>query len=402
MTIQRTSLWLEEKPDVRRYPQLEGTTTVDTVVVGGGIAGVSAAYFLAQAGQRVALLEANHLGAGETGFTTAFLTSSTDTPLAILRERCGDDHARLVRRLGEEGIDLVERTANAEDLPCDYSRLDALVLGLRDAAREPLAQEAEALHMAGGQPTLLRAEEIRSLAGVAASGALRIPRQGIFNVRSYLLGLADRVQARNGLIFEETRMTGLELGATITVKTPSGTVTAARAVLATGLFPSPYKAWNDLFHPQVTYVVALGLADQNHPWRLPNALFWDIAEPFHYMRFVGRHFCLGGEDRALRDAARAGDRPWDDLRTFARTFMPDTSWETTHQWRGQILETADALPLAGVPPGGDPRVLLLSGFGGNGMTLGTKGAQIVTELVTGALSPTENPFRFERKNLQES
>lgn len=395
-----TSPWLTRIHDERRYPTLTSDRTADVAVVGGGIAGVTAAHFLTKAGRRVVLLEANYLGTSETGFTTAFLTSSVDTPFATLRARFGDDYIRRLRQAGEEAIALVERIVADEGVDCGFHRVDAYAAGMTEADRGRLEQEAEALRAADGEPEFLASGAVTEKTGVHAAAALRIPRQAAFDARAFLLGLAERIHQRGGQIFEESRMTGIDTGTPLAVKTTGGSVTAQHVVLATGLFPNPYKSRNALFRQMVTYVIAITLNDAAHGGRLPDALYWDASEPFHYMRFLNGSFFLGGEDRPLSEATRAGVVPWEALKSFGRSFIPDTNWTVTHQWRGQILETDDALPVVGTPPGNDPRVLLLSGFGGNGMTLGTRGGKVAADLIAGALAPRDNPFRLDRGTLE--
>jgi len=57
------------------FPKLDGDISVDVVVVGGGISGITTAYLLATQGARVALLEADRLLNGTTGHTTAKITA---------------------------------------------------------------------------------------------------------------------------------------------------------------------------------------------------------------------------------------------------------------------------------------------------------------------------------------
>ena len=68
------SYWLASFPPPDRpapvdLPPLD--VEVDVAVVGGGIAGVTTAYLMKEAGRRVALLEADRLLTGVTGNTTA-------------------------------------------------------------------------------------------------------------------------------------------------------------------------------------------------------------------------------------------------------------------------------------------------------------------------------------------
>jgi glycine/D-amino acid oxidase-like deaminating enzyme len=393
----RNSLWLERTPETRRFPTLGREQTADVVVVGGGITGITAAYLCVRAGQRVVLLEAAHLGTGETGYTTAFLTSSVDTPFFVLRQTYGDEQFRLLRSAGEDAIALVERIVKKEALSCDFRRVDAFAFGLRETDRSALEREQAALEAAGATSSLLGSEELRRSTDVQAIGAIRIPGQATFDPRAYVLQLAEHIVEQGGGIFEESRCTGIETGQTVSVRTPSGRIQAGHALLATGLFPPPYRAQNTLLHQVITYVIA---ARAVRGPLLPDALYWDALQPFHYLRRVGDLCLIGGEDRDMKTATKAGEAPWHSLAAFAHTVSPAVAWDITHTWQGQILETADSFPLVGAPAGADPRILLLSGFGGNGMTLGAWSAKIATDIVTGRCAPENNPFRFDRQTLK--
>lgn len=370
-------------------------------MVGGGIAGVSTTYFLSRAGLRVVLLEANHIGTGETGYTTAFLTSSVDQPLSLLGEKFGAEHARRVRQVGEEAITRLEAVTVREKINCGFHRLDAFLVDLGGDAVPHVGREADALLRAGADAHLLAGGDARFPTGVAAA-LVRIQAQAAFDARAFLLGLAERARALGSSAFENTRMTGLEFGDSVQIHTPEGRVSAGHAVLATGLFPATYRAQNRLMRQTVTYVSAVERLRPVSGAAHSSFLLWDATTPFHYTRFLDDLFLVGGEDRSVPEAAAAGTTPWEALETFAKTLVPDGTGTATHRWRGQILETADALPLVGAPKGGHPRVLLASGFGGNGMTFGTTAGVLVTDLVTERLKPSDNLFRFDRPTLNSA
>ena len=87
------SLWMNV--DVARDAKpLRGNLSVDTVVVGSGIAGLSTAYELASAGQKVAVLDRGPIGKGMTSRTTAHLTSICDDSFDSLIKLRGLDAAR--------------------------------------------------------------------------------------------------------------------------------------------------------------------------------------------------------------------------------------------------------------------------------------------------------------------
>jgi ribulose 1,5-bisphosphate synthetase/thiazole synthase len=67
--IKKGATW-DEGVVMPQFPVLRGQIETEAVIVGGGLTGLTAAYFLDQAGRRAAVLERNKLGNGATGATT--------------------------------------------------------------------------------------------------------------------------------------------------------------------------------------------------------------------------------------------------------------------------------------------------------------------------------------------
>lgn len=74
---------------------LEGQREADTVIVGSGMAGLSAAYELACAGQKVIVVDRGPIAGGMTSRTTAHLAPICDDGIGSLIDLRGVDMARL-------------------------------------------------------------------------------------------------------------------------------------------------------------------------------------------------------------------------------------------------------------------------------------------------------------------
>src|SRR3954465_2981947 len=90
------------------YPPLQEDIHVDVAVVGGGITGLTAAAWLQQSGRRVALLEADQLGCGASGFTSAHLGAATALPLDEMISDFGQPAATAITTATREAIDQIE------------------------------------------------------------------------------------------------------------------------------------------------------------------------------------------------------------------------------------------------------------------------------------------------------
>ena len=123
------SLWLDGLE--RTYPPLEGDATADVAIVGGGIAGIASAYFLAKAGASVVVLEARGVAEAASGRNAGFLLAGVAENFAAATRRYGAANALRIWRLTKRTQALVR-----VELPL---ALPAIIAGLRIAVVTTIA-----------------------------------------------------------------------------------------------------------------------------------------------------------------------------------------------------------------------------------------------------------------------
>lgn len=114
-------LWIAEESPVQ-YPPLDGNLEVDVAIIGGGIAGLTAAYSLKQGGKRVAVFEKYRIGDGVTGYTTGKVSSQHGVVYSEPIEKHDENAARYYGQINQSAIKQIEAIITSEALECDWRR----------------------------------------------------------------------------------------------------------------------------------------------------------------------------------------------------------------------------------------------------------------------------------------
>src|SRR5436305_4088148 len=142
------SLWTGTSSSTT-YPALDQGMQVDVAIVGGGLAGITAAYFLKQTGFSVAVIEATRIGAGTSGNTTAKITALHALKYAFLQSHFGKEGAKIYADSHQWAIEEIVRMIRQEQIACDFHRSAAYTYTQIDEQVEEIHKEVEAAQAAG-------------------------------------------------------------------------------------------------------------------------------------------------------------------------------------------------------------------------------------------------------------
>src|SRR6266550_3666619 len=196
--------WIDSAP-IQKFPKLQRDISVDVVVVGTGITGITTAYVLKQTGLTVALIERERVASIDTGHTTAHLTYITDVELRKLARNFGEDHAQATWDAGAAAIDEIERIVGDEGIECEFTRVPAYVhvqVGGSPQKEAPsLKKEARLAAKLGFDAVYLESVPYFGLP------AVRFANQAKFHPRKYLRSLVAKISGNGSHVFEKSAAT---------------------------------------------------------------------------------------------------------------------------------------------------------------------------------------------------
>ncbi len=374
---------------VPRFPSLQQDVSADVCVVGCGIAGLTTAYLLLKEGKSVVLLDEKNLGRGETGLTSAHLSNALDDRYYALEKIHGEHGARLAAESHTAAINRIERIAHDENISCEFARVDGYLFAGRKELEPTLEAEFHAARRAG--IFTIEWANAAPWKEFDTGKCLRFPNQAQFHPLKYLFGLAQTVKKMGGQIYTNSRAVECHGGASTSVLLKQGSMVRAKAiVLATNVPINNRVAIHTKQVAYRTYVIGVRIPHGS----IERALYWDNEDPYHYVRLESdpKHsadeiLIVGGEDHRTGEPVDYENR-YDRLEAWARSRFPFAK-AIEYKWSGQIIEPVDGLAFIGRNPADHDNVFIITGDSGNGLTHGTIGGMLITDLIM----ERENPWR---------
>ena len=349
------SVW-SRTAELPAFQPLEGDLKTGVLVIGGGITGILCAWMLRRRGVDCALIEAGRLCGGNTGCTTAKITSQHGLIYHKLVKEFGVDAARLYWQVQEAAVGRYRGLCR--DIPCDFEEKDNFVYTLDHRAE--LEKELEALERIGAPARFVRELPLP----FPALGAVCFPRQGQFHPLKFLAALVRELP-----VYEHTRALEWEPGV---VRTQRGTVRAESIIAATHFpFITNHGGYFLKLYQHRSYVLALEHGPD------VGGMYVDASETGMSFRNYDGLLLLGGGGH--RTGKRGGG--WRELEDAARKYYPHA--RIAGRWAAQDCMSLDGAPYVGQYGKSTPGLYTASGFNKWGMTGAMTAAELLTDLVMG-------------------
>ena len=381
------SLWLATAAGTG-YPSLRTDLDVDIAVIGGGVAGLTAALALKRAGQSVAVIEAARVGTGVTGHTTGKVTSLHRLVYTELAGRHGTDTARRYGQANQAAVEHIARVVSEEGIDCGFRRVPNFTYAETDEALDLVRGEA-ALAARLGLPSAF-SEDVPL--PFAVKGAVRFDNQVQIHAVRYVQGLARAVDGGGSFVFEESRALALRDGSPAVVETERGSLRARDVIVATNV---PFGdqgsfAGRSILHR--SYVVASRAGSPQLA-----GTYISVDEPMRSILAVeidGASYVLaGGEGHRPEDSGDTAER-YRRLTAFSRDRLGTR--ESVFRWSTQDSISVDGLPYVGLMSPNSAHIHVITGLRKWGLTNGSAAALILADTLCGRANPWARIFDSTR------
>jgi gamma-glutamylputrescine oxidase len=373
------------------YQPLDGDRRADVAIIGGGYTGLSAALHLAEAGLDVTLIEAERIGWGASGRNGGQLHSGQRRDQDWLERNLGRPMAHELWHLAEEAKSLIHHLISKHEIDAEWRP------GLIEAVHKQRLVDEERHYVdklrtdyGYEHAEWVEAEPLTAKIGTNAYFGGRLDHTaGHLHPLKLAQGLARAAAKAGAKLHENTRASRLSAGASRTIETDRGTITADTILLAgNGLLEGIDAEIESRAMPIKNYILATEPIGAGGPGGLipGGEAVSDSRFVVYYWRptLDGRILFGGGETYSRADPK--------DIFAFVKKHLVKiypqlASARIDYAWGGTLAVTVKRLPAIRRLRSG---VYAASGYSGQGVALAPFGGKIIAEAILG------NPAKFDQ------
>lgn len=368
------SIW---EVDIKSYSKLEINEQCDVCIIGGGITGISLAYYLKDSSLKTILIEQDKIGNSTTLRTTAKLTYLQKDILSKIEKFCGEGNSLEYYNSQKEAINEIRRIINLEKIDCDLEESPSYLFVNDKKNRLKLQKEFNLYHKFGAP---ISWDDHLPMSNKKMNCCF-VQDTFVFHPLKYIKGLLDIVDKSNNIaIYEKTRMVNVNKGDDgYIIYLADNKIIKTKKLVFTGHYPPfivPY------FFPIKVYLkkeIVIARKEKNYSFNAIN-----LDKNICSIRFY--------KDNIIQviDSKRLNNKAILDQVSIAKGVKDVLSWINYD------IMTADSLPIIGKIGNNDNNLYLATGYNAWGMTNSNLAAQIIASEIKGEkhkYSELFNPYR---------
>ena len=393
------SYWIDTVSNLQKeYMKLNNNINADVCIIGGGLTGLTTAYYLKDSNLSVCVIEKDKICSHTSGNTTGKITSQHGLFYKYLIDSKGADYAKQYLKANEQAIQNIEDIIEKEKIECDFKHENSYVFTQKLDEVSKIKDEIDAINTINYKNSI-KAEFVKEIdIPINIMGAIKFSNQAQFHPVKYAHGLINSMKNVN--IYENTKALDIKKEDNkYRIITENGSIIKCKyLVIATNYpiinFPGYYFL---KMYQVMSYIIAI---KPNGP--IYGGMYINIEEPTISIRNQDDLVLIGGNSHktgAKIDLKKA----YDGLENIASKIYP--KYELKYKWCTEDSVSLDKIPYIGEFSKLMPNVYVGTGYKKWGITSSNIGAKIISDKILGKENVYGEIFKSTRlepiKNIKE-
>jgi len=377
------SYYADSRHDNDDRPALNGELDVDVCIIGAGFTGISSALHLAEAGFKVAVLEAARIGYGASGRNGGQLVNSYSRDIDSIENNYGPTLGKTLGDMAFEGSEIIRERIKKYNIDCDY-KPGGIFAALTSKQLHELEGQQKLWERYGhtNLQMLDKDEMSQHIASDLYLGGLLDRSGGHMHPLNLLLGEVKAFESLGGQVFEDSKAIKIDRTQRPVVHTENGRVTADYLLVAGNAYLGglvPELAAKSM--PCGTQIITTEALDESVAKSLipGEQCVEDCNYKLDYYRMTADNRLLygggvtyGGGDPASIERFVRGH--------LEKTFPQLSGVKFDYAWGGDFLLTMSRLPQFGKL---NDSIFYAQGYSGHGVTTTHLAGKIIAEAMKG-------------------
>lgn len=343
--------WWEKELGKRTIsPKLSKNLNSEYLVVGGGIAGLHAALYLADKKKKVVLLEKTSCPGSSSAKSSGFLTPASELNFSQIVDKYGEKDAKTIWDIPLNGIKEILNNIKKYKIECELEPQDCLYLSVNKSGDEEVKDERDAHDKAGMFSTYYDSKNLNKIiSSNSYSTGLRTYNTYSINSLKYCIGLKKILLKKGVKIFENSEVLKIVGN---NAYTRFGSVNAKKIIVCADKMKKRLsKLSRKVYHMQTFLAISEKMSKEQIKSIFPKEkmMCWDSKLGYNYFRITKDNRLLFGSTYAIFVYSL-----WEvkfqlliklNIRKFEKSFPKLKNVRFISYWAGLIDISKDFMPI---------------------------------------------------------
>ncbi len=361
----------------------------DILIIGGGITGLTTAYFLMGQKKKVTLIDQGKIGTGVTSKSTAKINFLQGISYQTIEKNFSRKASQLYFKSQLEAMNIIKCIVAKHQIDCDLDAVDAFIFTNEEKNIDKIKKEKDLLSSWD-----IKCKEVQHLPiPIPMIYGIGVSNTYVFQPVKYICALRKIIE-KDVQIKENCTATEITGSGPFYVKTTEQTIRANTVVIACH-YPFFLKP---AFIPIKSYIKREYV--NTAKWEDCPSSFTaiNIDQDLQSVRFYHQYVIYGSNQHRSTNKIAFRENYEKSQKDFKQLWGKDPEYT----WVNQDIMTNDGLPFIGEAK---PGIFIATGYQAWGMTNGTIAGKIISDLILKKENPYTqlfNPKRFATVGIKES